>query len=75
MTPQVFVITCFDKETDNFEELSGAFVKRKLAEDAKKNLDRNFPQFEHRIKVLSLQGVANDIMNYRLYCFSKKENE
>ena len=33
MTPQVFVITCFDKETDNFEELSGAFVKRKLAEE------------------------------------------
>lgn len=72
MTPQVFVITCFDKETDNFEELSGAFVKRKLAEDAKKNLDINFPQFEHRIKVLSLQDIRLSKLSVAFIVYANK---
>lgn len=75
MTPQVFIIVCHDKETDIFEELSGAYVSRDLAEQAKKNLNLNFPSYEHTIKPLSLQGAINVGSNNCTYCFTRNRNE
>lgn len=72
---QVFIIICHDKETDIFEELSGAYVNRQLAEQAKKNLNLNFDHYVHSIKVLNLHGVSVDTNNSRLYRFPKIENE
>ena len=75
MTPQVFIIVCHNKETDIFEELSGAYVNRDLAEQAKRNLNKNFSNYTHSIKVLNLQGVTVDTNNNRLYRFPKISNE
>lgn len=75
MTPQVFVIICHDKETDKFEELSGAFISRDSAEQAKKNLNLNFSSYEHTVKPLSLQGVVSVGSDNCIYCFTRNRNE
>lgn len=70
----VYIIVCTNKETDAYEELSGSYVYRGLAEAAKNNLSLNFPQFNFDIKVLELKGVVQSLSNNSLFCFHKEGN-
>lgn len=70
----IYLIQRYTRSTDEFDESISSCTSRKDAQERCSNLNKNFPDFKHEIKPITLNGVVKSQMEKNCYVFGINES-